>query len=313
MADNLYDVIIMGGGPAGSSAALYAARFDLRTLVIDKGLTSGSLGSSHKIQNYPGVPGPIVGADLLQTIRLQAESFGARFVTDRVIGVNLKSSPYEVNANAGTYNGAALVLATGATGRSRSIPGEDRLLGKGVSYCAVCDGAFFRNQSVAVVGNHDEALEETLLLTTFVNRVHLLSPTPALRAGSNLQRVSNHPKVQVHLATSVQEITGKDQVEGARIRSQGREEVLPVQGIFIYLQGNQPQTDYLLGQLETLENGCLRVDANLQTSVPGVFAVGDMLCEHIKQAVIAASEGAVAAIAAEKYLRGRSKVRLDWR
>ncbi len=312
MVEEVYDLIIAGGGPAGCSAAIYAARSDLLTLVIDKGVTSGALGMSHKIHNYPGVADLMTGAELLQKMRRQAEGFGARFVTDKVMGVNLNASPREVITTTHTHYTKALIVATGAMGRSAVIPGEARLLGKGVSYCAICDGAFFRDQTVAVLGGNDEALEQALLLTTFADRVHLVVPTPALRASAEIaERVSSHGKIQVRLGTAIHEILGNSQVEA--IRFSGREEILPVQGVFVYLQGNQPITDYLMDQVETLKDGCIRVDGEMQTNVPGVFAVGDLLCKKIKQAVIAAAEGATAAIAAEKYLRGRAKIRLDWR
>ncbi len=314
MAHEAYDVIIAGGGPAGSSAAIYSARFGLKTLVIDKGLTSGALGASRKIHNYPGMPGPITGPDILTRMRAQAESFGARFLTDKVIGTDLKKTPMEVTGSTGAFSARALILATGSTGRSRGIPGEAALLGKGVSYCAVCDGAFFRNQAVAVLGGNDEALEEALLLATFADRVYVLSPTPELRAAPDLAgRVSSHAKIEVRLGAQAQKIVGEGAVKEVAVRRRGgEEEILPVQGVFIYLQGNQPETEYLLGQVEILENGCIKVDGEMRTNIPGVFAVGDMLCRHIKQAVIAAAEGAIAAVAAEKHLRGRAKARLDW-
>ena len=183
-----------------------------------------------------------------------------------------------------------------------------------MSYCAVCDGAFFRNQAVAVLGGNDEALEEALLLATFADRVYVLSPTPELRAAPDLAgRVSSHAKIEVRLGAQAQKIVGEGAVKEVAVRRRGgEEEILPVQGVFIYLQGNQPETEYLLGQVEILENGCIKVDGEMRTNIPGVFAVGDMLCRHIKQAVIAAAEGAIAAVAAEKHLRGRAKARLDW-
>jgi thioredoxin reductase (NADPH) len=313
MGHEAYDVIVVGGGPAGASAAIYSARFGLKTLVIDKGLTSGALGASRKIHNYPGVPGPITGPDILTRMRAQAESFGARFLNDKVIGTDLKKTPMEVTSSNGAFSARTLILASGATGRTRAIPGEAALLGKGVSYCAVCDGAFFRNQAVAVLGGNDEALEEALLLATFADRVYVLSPTPQLRAASDLAgRVSSHPKVEVRLGAQAQKIMGEDAVKRVAVRRGGAEEILPVQGVFIYLQGNQPETEYLMEQVEILENGCIKVDGEMRTNIPGVFAVGDMLCRHIKQAVIAAAEGAMAAVAAEKHLRGRTKARLDW-
>lgn len=309
-----YDVIIIGGGPAGASAAIYTARADLRTLVIDKGLTAGALGLTEKISNYPGVPGPISGADLAETMRQQAISFGAEFITDKVVGVDLQSSPKMVMAGTGSFTTRAIILATGSMGRTNTVPGEEQLLGRGVSYCATCDGAFFRNQPVAVVGNTDEALEEALFLTKFVAQVDLVAPTPTLKARPVLAaEVTAHPKIRVHLGVRLKEIVGNGHVAGVRIQPRtGAEEVLPVKGAFVYLQGAKPITDYLGGQVATSEEGCLTVDRELQTTIPGVFAVGDLLCSHMKQAVIAAADGVLAATGVERYLHGRKQARVDW-
>jgi thioredoxin reductase len=242
------DVIIIGGGPAGASAAIYTARADLSTLVIDKGLTVGALGVTGKISNYPGVPGPVTGADLLSTMRGQAESFGARFLTDRV------------------------------------------------------------------VGNNDEALEEALYLTKFASEVHLVVQTSGPKATEHLVTAVGQAKnVRIHSATRLVSIEGENAVNSVRIASRdGSERDLAVSGVFVYLQGNRPITAYLMGQLETTPEGCLKVDSQMQTSAPGVFAVGDLLCTHVKQAVIAAADGVVAAVATEKFLNQRTRARVDW-
>ena len=309
-----YDVIIIGGGPAGASAAIYTARSELRTLVIDKGLTAGALGITAKISNYPGVPGPVSGAELVEIMREQAESFGAEFLTDKAVGVDLSAEPKMVQAGTGTFFARAVILATGSMGRTDSVPGEDDLLGRGVSYCATCDGAFFRDRVVAVVGNNDEALEEALFLTKYVEKVHVISPTPTLKARESIAaEVAEHPKVEMMHGTRLKAIEGNGKVEAVRIHPRGGEEhTLPVEGAFVYLQGGLPITDYVLGQLETKEGGCLAVDHQMQTPVPGVFAVGDLLCQHIKQAVIAAADGVIAAMTADRYLNGREKLRPDW-
>ncbi len=310
-----YDVIIVGGGPGGASAAIYTARADLRTLVIDKGLTAGALGITAKISNYPGVPGPIAGADLVEIMRRQAESFGAEFLTDKVVGVDLSSHPKMVMAGTDTFHAKAIILATGSMGRTNTVKGEAELLGRGVSYCATCDGAFFRDKPVAVIGNNDEAIEEALFLTKFASRIHLLVPTPAFKARQVLtDEITHHPNVTIQMGVRLKEIVGEDQVEGVRIQPRGGEEtVLPVNGAFVYLQGGQPITDYLMGQVETTEAGCLSVDAEMQTSVPGLYAIGDLLCSHIKQAVVAAADGVIAAVAVDKFIHGRNKIQTDWK
>lgn len=309
-----YDVVIIGGGPAGATAAMYTARADLKTAVIDKGLTAGALGITAKIANYPGIVGEISGADLLQRMREQAESFGARFIQDKVQAVDLTSEPKLVFGNAGTYSARAVIIATGSMGRGQRVKGEDELLGRGVSYCATCDAAFFQGQTVAVAGNSDEAIEEALFLTRFAERVHLLSPTPDLKAPEQMvAEVAHHPKVTLHLGASVREVLGERHVEGLRVAQRGQgEAVLPVSGAFFYVQGARPITDFVQGQLEISESGCLVVDAEYRTALPGVYAVGDVLCNHVKQAVVAAAEGAVAAMAVDKDLHGRKQMAVDW-
>ena len=309
-----YDVLVIGGGPAGATVALYAARAGLSVVVIDKGLTNGALGVTHKIAHYPGVPGEIEGAALLQRFRTQAEAFGATFVQDKVQGVDLEGELKTVWANGGHFTGRTLVVATGAMGRGQRVPGEDRLLGRGVSYCATCDAAFFRGQTVAVAGSSDEALEEALFLTRFVQRLHLLVPTPALKASHRLvEAVQADPLIQVWQATTVRAVLGAERVEGLRLATRGTgEQTLRVTGAFFYLQGGRPITDFLQAPRATGASGCLQVDREFRTGLPGVYAVGDVLCDHVKQAVVAAAEGAVAAMAIEKDLRGRRQLAVDW-
>ncbi|NDJ35353.1 MAG: FAD-dependent oxidoreductase [Chloroflexi bacterium] len=312
--DNAYDVIIIGGGPAGISAAIYTARADLKTLVIDKGLTAGALGITAKISNYPGVPGPISGAQLAEIMREQAQSFGAEILTDKVVGVDLTSAPKTVIAGTGTFTARALVLATGSMGRTRTVPGEEEFLGRGVSYCATCDGAFFRDKPVAVVGNNDEALEEALFLTRFAKQIHLIVPTPDLKASPHLVEEAEHsPVIAMRMATRLKAIEGNGFVTGVTVQPRGGEpETVPVNGAFVYLQGGKPITGYLNEQLETTDDGCLIVDEDMQTPVEGVYAVGDLLCTHIKQAVIAAADGVKAAVAIDRQLHGRKRAQVDW-
>jgi len=307
------DLLIIGAGPAGATAALYAARAGLRTRVVDKGLTAGALGMAGQIANFPGLPGPVSGVDLLRRMREQAASFGAQFVEDRVIGVDLRAEPKQVFAASATFAARAVILATGAMARAHPLPGEDRLIGRGVSYCATCDGAFFRDREVAVAGNTDEAVEEALTLTRFAARVHLLSPGAELRAAPHLvAELTAHPAVTLYPAARLLAVLGEERVEGVRFAVAGEERTLVVSGLFLYLQGNAPVVDFLGDQLPVGDSGCLSVDENFQTAIPGVFAVGDLLCRHLKQVVVAAAEGAVAAMAADRYLHGRERLRPDW-
>ena len=289
-------------------------RASLQTLVLDKGLTAGALGITSKIANYPGILGEIGGAELLERMRQQAESFGVQFVQDRVQGVHLLSDPKLIFANSGTYTAHAVIIATGSMGRGQRVKGEDELLGRGVSYCATCDAAFFRDQDVVVAGQSDEAVEEALFLTRFVRTVHLLSPTNELKAPAHLvEELTHKPNVEIHLGAALRAVLGSEHVEGVRYAQRGAgEHTLPVTGAFIYLQGARPITDFLEGQLSVSDGGCLLVDNEFKTPLPGVFAVGDVLCNHVKQAVVAAAEGAVAAMAVEKHLHGRKQLVADW-
>ena len=309
----VYDVIIIGGGPSGGSAAIYTARADLKTLVIDKGLTAGALGMASKIANYPGLPQPVEGAELVRKIRHQARSFGATFINEKVLRVNLEGSPKQIFTGEGAYEGRAVIIATGSMGRTNRIPGEERLVGRGVSYCATCDAAFFRDQEVAVAGSNDEAVEEALTLARFASRVHVLAPQSDLRASDALvEELTAHDGVTVHPAARIEEIRGENTVEGVEVVAHGETETIPVNGVFVYLQGNVPVTDFLDGQVSKNEEGCLIVDENFQTNAEGVFAVGDVLCKHVKQAAIAAAEGVEAAVSVDRYLHGRESLRPDW-
>jgi thioredoxin reductase (NADPH) len=309
-----YDVLILGGGPAGTTAAIYASRANLKTAVVDKGVTAGALGITGKIANYPGISEEISGLELLQRMRGQAKKFGTEFIQDHVQGLDITADPKVVYGNLGNYTARAVVIATGAMGRTRRIPGEEKLLGNGVSYCATCDGAFYRDMVVAVTGSNDEAIQEALFLTRFASQVHFFSPSPELKAPQELMAEFNkNPKVVVYLGAAVQEVLGETAVQAIKYNQRGKgEQLLEVSGVFFYLQGAQPITDFLLEQLPINETGCLNVNSEFQTVLPGVYAIGDVLCDHVKQAVVSAAEGAVTGIAIEKYLRGRKQLTPDW-
>lgn len=311
----LYDILIIGGGPAGATAGIYAARAGLKVGILDKGLTTGALGTTSKIANYPGIEGEIGGAELLQVMRKQALEFGAEFINDKAIGSDLSSSPKSVFGNFGVYSARSIIIATGSMGRANLIKGEEELLGRGVSYCAVCDAAFFKGKDVAVIGKSDEALEEALYLTRFVKTLHFFSPTEQVNVPPEaLAELTEKENVVMHPGCVVREICGEGHVNCLRVSARGSKETeaLPVEGVFVYLQGAKPITDFVAGQLEISDEGCLQVDRENQTAIPGVYAVGDVLCSHVKQAVIAASDGAIAAISAEKWLRGKARYRMDW-
>ncbi len=312
----VYDMIVIGGGPAGATAAMYAARASLKVGVLDKGLTTGALGTTSKIANFPGIDGEIVGAELLQIMRKQALEFGAEFINDKAIGTDLSGGTRAVFGNMGVYEARSIIIATGSMGRSNLIKGEAELLGRGVSYCAVCDAAFFKDKDVAVIGKSDEAVDEALYLARFARAVHFFAPSKEINVNNDeLDSLKRAENVVFHLGSVVKEIYGTDKVEGVKFldrEAEDGEQTIPVAGAFVYLQGGKPITDFLQGQLEISDQGCLQVDRENQTNIPGVYAIGDVICTHVKQAVIAAGDGAIAAIAAEKWLRGKSKARVDW-
>ncbi|MBI3076578.1 MAG: FAD-dependent oxidoreductase [Deltaproteobacteria bacterium] len=295
--------MIVGGGPAGAAAAGYAARASLKTLVLDKSLMSGALALARTVANYPGVEEEISGLELLERMRRQSQRFGAEFVQTQVLGADLRGDPKKLFADR-TYAGKTVIIATGASERKRKVPGEAELLGKGVSYCATCDGAFFKDEVVAAVGDNDHALEEALFLTKHASRVHLVNPAREFKAPRELAaQVLGQAKVEVHAETQFRAVEGDGAVAAIRVHPRGGQEArLPVSGVFIFLQGNAPSTEFLQGALETRESGCLVVDHNRMTSIPGVFAIGDVTCDQLKQAVVAAAEGAIAAMSADRYL-----------
>ncbi len=312
-AEQSYDVVIIGGGPGGATAALYTARAELRTLVLDKSLGAGALGMTNKVDNYPGMPNT-TGPEIVKTIRGQAEAFGAEFRQEQVIGVSLEGDEKQVFTGNGTYTCRAVILATGGMGRTNLVPGEERLVGRGVSYCATCDAAFFREQPVVVVGSGEQAVEEAIFLTKFAAAVTLVHVGKEPKAPTHLvDEARAHPKVKF-VSGRLLEVLGDERATGIKISGPEGERVIEAPGIFIFLQGNKPVIDYLMGTVPTTEQGCLIVDQeSFETQVPLVFAIGDLLCTEIKQAVIAASEGCQAAIHAEKRLRGRKQALKDWK
>lgn len=310
---NVYDVIIIGGGPAGATAALYASRSKLKTVVLDKSAVAGALGVTSKIANYPGVPTVMTGLQLLQIMREQAASFGAKFVEALVFSTALFGDVKEVHASTGVYKGKVVMIATGKMGRKNKVPGESEFLGRGVSYCAACDAAFFQDQTVAVIGSSEEAVEDALLLTQFVRKLYVVAPGERLHADpAHLARLEQNSAVEFRKHQALRAVEGRDAVQGVRLSAHDGEETLPVNGVFIYLPGNVPITDFLDTALETTEQGCIKTDRERATNIPGVYAIGDVTCNFIQQAVMAASDGAVAAMSAEKFIRGRAKPISDW-
>src|SRR4030043_908781 len=308
---DVYDVIIIGGGPAGLTAAQYASRAKLRTVILDKSATAGALAYSSRIENYPGLTKPLPGKELLDIMKRQALGFGAEYFEVQVVGVNLSGDIKEVITMSKTYSGKTVIIATGSMGRKPSIKGESEFIGKGVSYCAICDAAFFKGKTVCVVGNSEEAVKEAGVLSKFAEKVYLISSVTELKIDDN--PVLKEPNIDVLLGHSVTSIEGGDVVERIRMVDADKKEVtLGLSGVFVYLHGNKPIIDFIYGALKTGENGCIIVDGMMETSVQGVFAAGDVTCTEVRQVVVAASQGCVAALSAERYLYKRKKYRMDW-
>jgi thioredoxin reductase (NADPH) len=312
-ADGIYDVVIIGGGPAGLSAAIYAARANLATVVLDKDPTASALGMTRKMENYPGIPEVLSGEDLLSNFRQQAEKFGAQIVTTQVFGVNLEDDIKTVMTLEQPYRGQTVIVATGSMGHQFTFQGEADLLGKGVSYCAICDAAFFKGETVAVVGEMPTIAHELDVITKFVDHAYLLLRGPA-PPPEQLAQLQADPKIELLQDSHLVSIVGKQQVEGILVANHtGQEQTLPVAGVFIFLHGNQPVVDFLGHTIDLSEAGCIRVDpTDMSTSLAGVYAVGDVICKEVRQAVIAAAEGCMAALSADKYLHHRRKVKSQW-
>ncbi len=312
MTETLYDVVIIGGGPAGLSAAQYAARSNLRTIVVDKSATAGALAFTSRIENYPGLPGPISGKELLDIFREQAINFGAEYVEDQVTGVKLDSEIKEVYTFDKAYQGRTVIIATGSMGRKPSIKGEKEFLGKGVSYCAICDAAFFRGSTVCVIGDSEEAVKEAGLLSRFADTVHLVSPSKKLKVDDDypILKIQN---IKVLNGQSVKSIEGSEVVERIHMSdAEGRESTLDVSGVFVYLHGTKPVIDFLGEVIELSEEECIISNKMMETSIPGVFAAGDVVCTEVRQVVIAASHGCIAALSAEKHIHHRKRRKYDW-
>ena len=300
------DVIIIGSGPAGYTAALYAARARLNPLVFEGSVTSGgALMNTTDVENFPGFPDGVLGPDLMDSLRKQAERFGAELVTDDITEVDLSASPKVVKAGSDTFLTRSVIVATGSSYRELGIPGEKRLSGHGVSWCATCDGFFFRDQDIAVVGGGDSALEEATFLTRFARSVTVVHRRDALRASAIMQdRARANPKIRFAWDSVVTEVVGEDRVAGIRLQNTktGEESFLEVSGIFVAI-GHDPRSELFTGQLELDDEGYLVVDQpSTRTKIPGVFAAGDVVDHTYRQAVTAAGTGCSAALDAERWL-----------
>jgi len=299
-----YDLIVIGGGPAGLTAGLYGARGGLNTLIIERGAPGGQAGQTDRIENYPGFPEGISGLDLAFKFTEQAQRHGARLEMGTVEKVDFSGEIKRVWTNEAEYTGRAVIIATGASPRPLEVPGEETLRGRGVSYCATCDGAFFRGKKVAVVGGGDSAVEEALFLTRFAEQVTIIHRRDRLRAIKVLQqRAQENPKISFYWNTVVEAILGENKVEALRLKDvvSGGTWEEPFDGVFIFI-GLKPNTEFLGNAIALDENGYIITREDLSTSAPGVFAAGDVRAKAFRQVTTAVGDGAAAAMAAQRYL-----------
>ena len=301
----MYDIIIIGSGPAGLSAAIYAQRACLDTIVIEKnGISGGQVLNTWEVDNYPGFPG-VTGFELSRQFREHADTLGARVVQDEVVQVELSGNVKKVVCEEETYEARCVILASGAHHRTLEVPGEEELRGAGVSYCATCDGAFFRGRTVAVVGGGDAALEDAIFLARMCEKVYIVHRRDKLRGAKRLQeRLQALENIEFVWNSETAAIEGNAQVEALRLRQTktGEERRLDVDGVFIAV-GIAPESELYAGQLELDEQGYIRADESGQTSVPGVFAAGDVRTKALRQILTAASDGANCVASAERYLQ----------
>jgi thioredoxin reductase (NADPH) len=300
------NLIIIGSGPAGYTAALYAARASLHPLLFEGSVTAGgALMNTTDVENFPGFPDGILGPDLMDLLRKQAERFGAELVTDDVTAVDLKANPKVVKTHDETFLAKAVIIATGSGYRELGVPGEKRLSGHGVSWCATCDGFFFRDHDIAVIGGGDSALEEAMFLTRFGRSVTVIHRRDKLRASKIMQeRAFANPKITFLWDSEVTEVLGDERVRELRIRNTktGEESLLPIGGMFIAI-GHDPRSELFTGQLATDADGYLLVEQpSTRTAIDGVFACGDVVDRTYRQAVTAAGTGCAASLDAERWL-----------
>ena len=299
-----YDLIIIGAGPAGLAAAIYGARARLNTLLIERAMPGGLIVQTEAVENYPGFPEAIGGMELTERMSQQAKRFGMTPVFGDVSGIEIEGNARVVRTADASYRAGAVIVATGSTMVKLGVPGEDAFTGRGVSWCATCDGFFYREKKVAVVGGGDAALGEALHLTKFAATVYLIHRRDEFRATKIVREmVKKEPKIQPVLNKVVTEIKGGDVIESVMLKDTGSGETseLALDGVFVAI-GYQPNTEFLKGVVKLDANGVVPVDLSLQTDIPGIFAAGDIRQGSIRQVVTAAGDGATAAVYAERYL-----------
>ncbi len=301
----MYDVIIIGGGPAGLTASIYTSRAKLKTLILEKMIPGGQVTTTHLVENYPGFPEPINGFLLMSHFQKQAQNFGAEIVISKeVTSIEKEDKIFKIKTPDNEYKAKAVLIATGAKYKTLGIPGEEKFKGRGVSYCATCDGAFFKDKEVAVIGGGNSALEEALFLTKFVKKVYLIHRRFQFRADKILQdRVKENEKIEPILNYVPVSVNGKDEVESITIEERDTKErkKIKVDGVFFFI-GLSPNSEFLKDFVKKDENGYIIVNENLETNVEGCFAAGDVIKKKVRQIATAVGDGATAGVNIREYL-----------
>lgn len=300
----IYDVIIIGGGPAGMSAAIYSSRARLKTLIIEKAGCGGQIAITDHLENYPGFETGINGFELAVKMQTQATTFGSEITYGEVLSVEVEGNIKKVVLQDKVFETKTIIIASGAAFKKLNVPGEEEFIGKGVSYCATCDGPFFRNKEIAVVGGGDSALQEALYLTKFASKVNLIHRRNEFRAAKILQeKVLANEKINVILDSVVEEICGTQMLDSLKVKNVKTGSVinLAVNGVFLFV-GWQPNTKFLENSKINLDSGYIVTDENMRTNIDGVFACGDVRKKQLRQVVTAASDGAISAISAQHYI-----------
>ena len=307
---NLHDVIIIGSGSAGYTGAIYSCRAGRKTLLLAGSIPGGQLMITSDVENFPGFPQSILGPELMENLRKQAERFGPEIIYDDVSKVDFSTQPFTVTAGMHSYLGRTVIIATGANAKWLEIPSEAKFKGKGVSSCATCDGFFFKDKEVAVVGGGDTAMEEASFLANITRKVTIIHRRDKLRASQIMQdRVMNNPRIQFAWGSQVREILGDQKVSGVRLENvkSGKETTLTADGVFVAI-GYEPNTQVFKGIIDLDEKGYVVTKNETETNVPGVFAAGDVRDHRYRQAVTAAADGCKAAMDADRFLAEHYKV-----